>query len=89
MAISDIAQATQNADPLPWRTCGVCHALATIPEAEAEGLRALLRGKLRYSEISDLIADDPDTPLQIDKETLSRHARGGCSARERLRKSAN
>jgi hypothetical protein len=86
MALSDIAKAAKTADPLPWRTCAVCHALATIPPTEAEGLRALLRGKLRYSEIS---ADDPDTPLQIDKETLSRHARGGCSARERLRKSAS
>ena len=88
MALSDIAKAAKTADPLPWRTCAVCHALATIPPAEAEGLRELLRGKLRYSEISDLIADDPDTPLQLDTYALSRHARGGCTARERLRKSA-
>jgi hypothetical protein len=85
MSLKSIAQAAQDADPLPWRTCKVCHALATIPPAEAEGLRDLLRGKLRYSEISDLIAGDPDTPLQIDKDTLSRHARGRCSAREVLR----
>jgi hypothetical protein len=88
MALSDIAKAAKTADPLPWRTCAVCHALATIPEAEAEGLRDLLRGKLRYSEISDLIAGDPDTPLDIDKDTLSRHARGRCAAREVLRTSA-
>lgn len=88
MSLAKIAQATQTADPLPWRTCATCHALATIPAAEAEGLRELLRGKLRYTEISDLIADDPDTPLNIDADALARHARGGCSARERLRKSA-
>jgi hypothetical protein len=88
MSLAKIAKAAKTADPLPWRTCSVCHALATIPEAEAEGLRDLLRGKLRYSEISDLIADDPDTPLRLDSDALSRHARGGCSARERLRKSA-
>jgi hypothetical protein len=89
MALSEIAKAAATADPLPWRTCAVCHALATIPPTEAEGLRDLLRGKLRYSEIRDLIADDPDTPLQIDTDTLSRHARGQCAARENLRKSAS
>lgn len=88
MSLAKIAKAAQTADPLPWRTCAVCHALATIPATEAEGLRELLRGKLRYSEIRDLIADDPDTPLQIDVDTLSRHARGRCSAREVLRKTA-
>jgi hypothetical protein len=88
MALSDIAKAASTADPLPWRTCAVCHALATIPADEAQGLRDLLRGKLRYSDIRDLIAQDADTPLQLDVDALSRHARGRCAAREVLRTSA-
>lgn len=65
--------------------CAVCHALRTIPADEAEALRILLRSTMRYSEISALIADDPDTPLVIDQKALGRHARAGCSARESLR----
>ena len=77
--------AERNADGIPWRTCQVCHALASIDPTEADALRSLLRGKMRYSEISTLIRDDPDTPLDLDPDALSRHARGNCSARERLR----
>ena len=88
MSLADLAATTANHSGPGWQECAVCHALATIPETEAEGLRDLLRSKLRYSEISNLIAADPDTPLNIDRQTLSRHARGDCSAREVLRPGA-
>lgn len=66
--------------------CVVCRTLASIPPAEAEGLRLLLRNPgLRYSEISDLIAADADTPLKLSGDVLGKHARGGCSAGEKLR----
>lgn len=83
MALSDLA--ADNETSIPWRTCQVCHALATIPAPEAEGLRTLLRGDKRYTWISDKIAADPDTPLQLHPDSLSRHARGRCEAKEKLR----
>lgn len=84
MALANLAKKIE--DGVPWRTCAVCHALATIPDAEAEGFRALMRNKgLRYTEIAEMIAADEDTPLVIPADTISRHARGHCDARERLR----
>lgn len=83
MALSKLAATV--VEKVPWRTCVVCHALASIPPGEAEGLRTLLRSNLTYRDISALIAADPDTPLVIDRQALSRHARGECAAKERLR----
>ncbi|GAB3776731.1 hypothetical protein FB382_004380 [Nocardioides ginsengisegetis] len=84
MALSELA-ATVNAE-LPHRTCQVCHALAGIPTAEAAGLRSLLANPgLKYTAISDMVAADPDTPLLLHPDALSRHARGRCGAREMLR----
>lgn len=88
MSLADIAKAANQNDGLPWQTCAVCHALATIPESEGNALRTLLAGTLRYDQIQSLIAADPDTPLDIDRQALSRHARGQCAARETLRKGA-
>lgn len=83
MAIADLQAET---DKAPWRTCAVCHALATIPPSEAKALNALLANKkMRYTELSDKLAKDTDTPLVIDADTLSRHARGRCQARQKLR----
>lgn len=84
MALSDLA--AQVKDQIPWRTCQVCHALAGIPADEAAGLRALLSNTgLKFTEIQKMVADDPDTPLQLGVDALSRHARGRCEAREVLR----
>ncbi len=86
MALSAAAQSIESGEGVPWRTCAVCHALATIPPDEAAGFRALMGNKaLRYNEVEQIIAADPDTPLVIPWATISRHARGGCDARERLR----
>lgn len=85
MAIAEIAQkyptkAKKGPD------CYVCAALRDIPESEADALRRLLADPTRrYSEISEQLADDPDTPLDLAPQSLSRHARGKCAARERLR----
>jgi len=85
MAIGDIAtRARTEAGPPPWRTCQVCHALATLPEAEAQALRELLAGRMRYAEIEKALQEDPDAP-KLHRDALSRHARGRCDARERLR----
>lgn len=84
MALAAAAQKIE--DGIPWRTCAVCHALDTIDPDEADGFRALMANRnLRYNEIEQIIAADPDTPLVIPWSTISRHARGGCDARERLR----
>lgn len=85
MAIADLAATARDTSAPPWRTCHVCHALSTIPEAEADALRELLAGTLRYGDIAAALEDDPDTPLSIEPSQLSRHARGRCSAREKLR----
>ena len=67
-------------------SCSVCKALADLPDTEAAALRQLLADpRWRYSELSDRLEADPDTPLRIHSGTLARHARGHCSARERLR----
>lgn len=85
MAISDIAaQARQAPDEAPWRTCQVCHALDTLPTTEAAALREILASRMRYSEIESQLADDPEAP-NLHRDALSRHARGNCGARERLR----
>lgn len=84
MALADLAAKVDAG--VPWRTCAVCHALDTIDPTEADGFRALMANKsLRFTEIEELIATDEDTPLRIKSDTISRHARGGCDAREKLR----
>jgi len=83
MALQDIAD--KLAPELPWRTCATCHALDAMSDEDAQILRALLGNRaVRYKELAQLLADDPDSPT-IPWEALSRHARGGCAARERLR----
>lgn len=84
MAISDIAART-NTRSL-WRTCLVCDALDNLPAQEATALRSLLGNPgVRYTELSQALEADPDYPLQLPSDTLSRHARGRCSANEKLR----
>ena len=85
MALATLAK-NDGTPPKKGPSCAVCIALETLPEAEADGLRSLLANRSwRYSELSDALRDDPDTPLDIAAQSLARHARGGCSARDRLR----
>lgn len=85
MAISDLAQ-TPATKAVKGPACTVCTALASLPESEAAGLRKLLADPdWRYTELSDRLALDEDYPLEIPHGTLARHAKGRCSAREKLR----
>lgn len=84
MALSDVA--ANLTDPgVPWRTCATCHALASMTPAEASVLRKLLSDRgVKFRDLELALSDDPDSP-NIPSESLSRHARGLCTARERLR----
>lgn len=85
MAIADIATSARSASAeRPWRTCQVCHALDDLPDVESEALRELLAGKMRYSDIEAELAADSEAP-NLHRDALSRHARGRCDAKDRLR----
>ena len=80
-----IASALSNAQNIERRgpSCDVCIVLArSTPEDAAALLGALSDPELRYSTISDALSGT-ETPLSAG--SLSRHARGRCLARERLR----
>lgn len=84
MALADIAAKAQQVG-IPHQTCATCHALSTLPKSEAKHLRDLLSNPtVRYRELADALAADDESPT-IPWEALSRHARGHCSARDRLR----
>ena len=86
MAITGIAQDVAQSKIPPKGTCCVCTALATLPDDQAEALRDLLRNpKVRYTELSEWLAVDEDHPLDLPSDSLGKHARGGCAAREKLR----
>lgn len=83
MALADVASSLT--DEIPWRTCATCHALSTMSDTDAATLRRLLSDRgVKFKTLAKALEDDPDSPT-IDWAALSRHARGGCSAREMLR----
>lgn len=83
MALTDVASSLTAS--LPHKTCGVCHALACMEPDEAGILRDLLRDRgVRFVDLAKALAEDADSP-SIPVDALSRHARGMCSAGERLR----
>lgn len=88
MAIADLAS-TPHAPLQKGPDCSVCQALAALPEADAQGLVALLSdARRRFTEIEALVSADPDTPdwvRTIHHSTYRRHARGQCAARTALR----
>jgi hypothetical protein len=81
-----IANALNNAprnDNRRGPSCDVCAVLATADPPDAEALRAALTNpQMRYTVIAEALAAT-DTPLS--SSSLSRHARGRCLAKERLR----
>lgn len=82
MAISDIAL-TQPTSAIKGPSCSVCQQLGTLPESEAEALLGLLKNpRWRYQELSDALAKEG---IDIASYSLSRHARGQCLARNKLR----
>lgn len=83
MALNDIAANLTGGTP--HQTCGTCHALTTMTTGEAATLRSLLADRtVKFRALADALEADPDTPT-VDWQALSRHARGLCSAREKLR----
>lgn len=83
MALADIA--TTLATGLPHQTCGTCHALAQMSDEEAATLRGLLADRsVKFKDLAVAMAADEDTPT-VEWQALSRHARGGCAAKESLR----
>lgn len=83
MALQDVASSLT--DEIPWRTCATCHALAGMNEDDAATLRRLLADRgVQFKKLAQALYDDPDSPA-IPLDSLSRHARGLCSAREVLR----
>lgn len=81
-----IANALSNAprnDNRRGPSCDVCAVLATAKPEDADALRAALSDpQMRYTVIAEALAGT-DTPLSGG--SLSRHARGRCLAKERLR----
>ncbi len=82
MAISDLAQ-QQPTTAMKGPSCSVCQQLDTLPADESAALLGLLRDpRWRYQELSDALAKEG---IEIASYSLSRHARGHCSARSKLR----
>lgn len=83
MALEDIE--SELTAGIPHQTCAVCHYIAENDDDWATRLRRMLANKgIKFKELEAKLALDPDEP-NIPWEALSRHARAGCSARERLR----
>lgn len=83
MALTDIE--ADIASPVPWRTCAVCHHMSERGNTWAETMRRLLGNRaVKFKDLAKRLAEDPDEP-EIPVDALSRHARGGCAAREFLR----
>ena len=84
MALQNVA-ASLVANSAPHQTCATCHALGGMSPEDAATLRELLANRsVRFRALAIALAEDPDSP-SVPWEALSRHARGLCSARERLR----
>ena len=87
MAIADIEANTHKVRKGP--PCTVCEAISVIPEPEAQALvRLLSNQRLPYSVLeADLRSDGSlaEFGFDISAGTLSRHARGRCEARTKLR----
>lgn len=86
MAIANLTTARPKRPAYLDRGCSVCRALDSLPADEADALRSLLADPTwRYQALSEALADDPDNPQTLPADALARHARGGCSRREKLR----
>ena len=83
MALADVAATLKGG--LPHRTCATCHALADMSDEDVATFRALLADKsVRFKALAAALEADDEVP-SVPADALSRHARGDCAARERLR----
>lgn len=78
--ISDI---TNQAKTRKGPPCSVCETLTSLPQPEADALRSLLEDPTwRYTTLSDELRAEG---VDLAPFVLSRHARGKCAARVRMR----
>lgn len=86
MSISTIKARAQGTPVRKGPPCEVCEFIGTLTDDEADDLRSLLADPtVRYTAISDALNDDPDYEVSLSAPSLSRHARGRCAARTKLR----
>lgn len=79
MAISDLADAAEDPEVVPHNVCHTCYALARLPKQEADSLKRLLANpSVRLNRLSRDLAKDPDNPVKVSRNSLSRHVHGTC-----------
>jgi hypothetical protein len=85
MGIADLAVSLEKVRKGP--PCTVCEAVKRLEHDKPEDAAALVRllsdPLVRYSELSEALAGEG---LDLSAGTLSRHARGRCEARTKLRR---
>lgn len=73
LAIADLEKAQST---IPHRACHTCHLLSELPKDKAKRLLRLLSNPgVRYTELAYELATDPEWGINIDHQSLSRHAR--------------
>ena len=81
MGIADLVVTTAKVRKGP--PCSVCEALDRLSEDDGAALTRLLSDPaVRYTELSSALMGEG---LDLSAGTLSRHARGRCEARTKLR----
>lgn len=87
MAIAEITRKIQSdKGTVKGPPCTVCAFISSLTDKEAAALNELLSDPaVRYSTLAESISDDPDYDVRFDAGTISRHVRGRCSARQKLR----
>ena len=81
MGIADLVVSIEKVRKGP--PCTVCEALKRLEPEDAAALTRLLSDRgVRYTELSAALAGEG---LELSDGTLSRHARGRCEARTKLR----
>ena len=81
MGIADLVVSAEKARKGP--PCTACESIKSLSDEDAAALTRLLSDPtVRYTELSEALAREG---LVLAAGTLSRHARGRCEARQKLR----
>lgn len=82
MSLADVAkQGPSRTEKGP--TCSICQLVASLPKPESAALSQMLADpEWRYSAIQSALLDEGHT---AHDGTISRHVRGQCGARTKLR----